>query len=338
MAPATAATPMALIRAIVRAYEKYDRDPVAALQAAQIAPSELHRSDARVTAAQMEAISAHAMRELDDEALGWFSRRLPWGSHGLLCRASIGAPDLGVALRRWCHHLGLLVPDIAMSLQVRDGRAELRLEERRRLGAFREIALLTCLRNVHGFACWLIDSRLPLAAIEFPYPRPPHHAAYALMFPGPVAFAQPMAGFSFDAQYLAQPLRRDEAALRTMLQRPLPLTVRPYRRDRLLAQQVRALLRDEAHVLRTAEALADRLHVSARTLHRQLQAEGETLQGLRDAVRRDEAVALLQRSRRPVQQVAAAVGFRSEKSFARAFRQWTGESPSECRRRSLPAR
>jgi hypothetical protein len=43
----------------------------------------------------MEIMSGAAMQELDDEALGWFSRRLPWGSYGMLCRASITSPDLG---------------------------------------------------------------------------------------------------------------------------------------------------------------------------------------------------------------------------------------------------
>jgi AraC-like DNA-binding protein len=33
-----------------------------------------------------------------------------------------------------------------------------------------------------------------------------------------------------------------------------------------------------------------------------------------------------------VKQVADAVGFRNEKSFTRAFRDWTGHSPAEFRR------
>jgi AraC-like DNA-binding protein len=277
----------------------------------------------------MEQVSAAAMQELDDEALGWFSRRLPWGSYGMLCRASITAPDLGVALQRWCRHHRLLVDDVLLSLAVEGGSATLAIEERVALHGFRELCLVTLLRSVHGFACWAVDSRIPLREVAFPFGAPPHDDAYPWMFPGPIRFSAPRAALVFDAAYLALPLRRDERALRTMLQRALPLTVRPYRRDRLLAQRVRELLRGGAG---TAAALAEALHVSVRTLHRQLHEEGSSLQALKDEVRRDTAVALLARSDRPVKQVAAAAGFRNPKSFARAFRQWTGMSPEQWRR------
>jgi AraC-like DNA-binding protein len=147
-----------------------------------------------------------------------------------------------------------------------------------------------------------------------------------------VRFGAPHTQLRFDAALLAQALRRDEGALRALLQRPLPLTIRPYRRDRLLAQRVRELLAREAATMRSAGALAERLHTSVRTLHRQLKEEGSSLQQLKDAARRDRALALIQRTRQPVKQVAAAVGFRSEKSFARAFRQWTGQTPMQCRK------
>ena len=119
--PGRAATPIAFIRAIVLAYRRYGIDPAGALAKADIDPAMLDDPEARVTAAQMELISGHAMQELDDEALGWFSRRLPWGSYGLLCRASLGSPDLGVALKRWCRHHRLLTDDIGLALALRVG-------------------------------------------------------------------------------------------------------------------------------------------------------------------------------------------------------------------------
>lgn len=327
---ASAQTPMAFIRAMVVAYDQYGVDPGAALRRARIAPRQLAVEQARITAGQMLAFSGAAMRELDDEALGWFRRRLPWGSYGMLCRASLGAPDLGVALRRWCRHHGLLTDDVVLDLRVQGGLAELRIEERGVLDPrLREFCLLTLLRYVHGYACWAVDSRIALREVRFPHAAPPHRDAYALMFPGPVVFGADCAGFSFDADYLALPVRRDEAAMRAMLQRALVLTVLQYRRDRLLVQRVRELL--PAHP--NAQALADALSISVRTLHRQLAHEGTSLQQEKDRVRRDHAVELLLRTRRPLKQVAQAVAFRSEKSFARAFRQWTGEAPGAYRRR-----
>lgn len=326
------ATPMAFARAIALAYRRYDRDPTGVLNQAQIAPDQLRDPDARITALQMQQLSGSAMRELDDEALGWFGRRLPWGSYGMLVRASISAPTLGIALQRWCRHHGLLTDDIALQLRVLDGRATITLTERTDLGALREFCLVSVLRNILGVACWLVDSRIALHGAQFPFSAPPHQSAYAVLFSGTTRFNAPTASVDFDARYLALPLRRDEAALQLMLQNALPLTVLQYRRDRLLVQRVRQALSTHAEHTHNAEALAALLHLSPRTLHRQLKDEGATLQGLKDEVRQHSATEMLLRTARPIKQVAQAAGFQNEKSFIRAFKGWTGSTPAEFRR------
>ncbi|WP_179400732.1 AraC family transcriptional regulator [Burkholderia guangdongensis] len=329
-----AVTPIAFVNAVLLGYRKYGADPSDALRAAQIAPALLSEPDARVTASQFEALCRVAMQQLDDEALGWFSRRLPWGSYGLLSRASLTSPNLGVALKRWCRHHRLLTEDILPTLTIDGDVATLEIEERRRLGALREFCLVTSLRNVHGYACWLVDSRIPLTEVDFPFPRPPHGSVHSLLFPGPVHFARDRARMRFSAQYLTLPPRRDERALRTMLQNALPLIVLQYRRDRLLASRARALMTARPNEQHTAPSLANALNVSVRTLHRQLEEEGTSLQALKDAVRREQALEQLSRTAQPIKQIALSIGFSSEKTFARAFRQWTGESPSEYRQRS----
>lgn len=315
------------------AYERYGADPSEALKQAQITPSMLRKPATRITAAQMETFSRLAMQQLDDEALGWFSRRLPWGSYGLLSRASLTAPTLGVALKRWCRHHALLTDDLVFRLAVQGGVARVQLDERRELGAMREFCLLTSLRNLHGYASWVVDSRIPLLEAAFPFPPPPHADVYPGLFPGPVHFGAARAALAFDARYLALPQRRDERALQLMLQHAVRLIVLPYRRDRLLAQRVRELLRARGAELRTAEAVAEALHLSARTLHRQLHDEGVSLQALKDEARREQAIDQLRRTARPVKQIALAAGYSSEKSFARAFKAWTGLSPTAFRAR-----
>ena len=330
--PSSAVTPMAFARAIAAAYRRHGQSADAALKLAQITPAQLNRADARMTARQMEQLSATAMRELDDEGLGAFRRKLPWGSYGMLARASLTAPDLGTALKRWCRHHGLLTDDVRLELSVAGTHATLTLEELHPLPAsVRELSIAFLLRNVHGLACWYVDSRIPLQEARFPFPSPPHADAYPHMFPGPLQFGAPPAALRFDARYLKLPLRRDEKALAQMLQRALSITVLPYRRDRLLVPQVRQALAAHPDRSHSAEALAELLNVSARTLHRQLKEEGARLQQLKDEVRMERAKDLLYRTRKPVKQVAAEVGFRNEKSFARAFKAWAGVAPGEFR-------
>lgn len=335
--PAAAATPIAFVHAVLRAYGSYRADPSGVLAEARITPAQLEDPDAHITARQMEVLSEGAMKQLDDEALGWFSRRLPWGSLGMLCRASLTSPDLGVALRRWFRHHLLLTDDLELRLEVSSDRvATVALVEHRALGDVREFCLLSYLRYVHGYACWAVDSRISLRAVGFPFPRPAHGAVYPLLFPGPVSFDAPRAFMSFDASYLALPQRRDDAALRTMLKRALPLTVLQYRRDRLVVQQVRTLLGEGLARIHDAGDLARRLHLSTRSLHRHLHEEGASLQALKDDARRERAIELLCRTERRVKQVALEVGFESEKSFARAFKAWTGHTPRAYRRRNPP--
>jgi len=265
-----------------------------------------------------------------------------------------------------------LTDDITLALHTDGAVATLGITENGRESgrsipaALREFCLVSVLRNIHGLACWTIDSRIPLLGAQFAYAAPPHADTYAVLFPGPVAFDAEHTALHFDARYLALPLRRDEAALCQMLQHALPLTVRQYRRDRLLVQRVRQLLGAPASLphpapallqgassaapasqpaapmpaplpMHSAESLAELLHISPRTLHRQLKEEGATLQALKDEVRRARALELLHRSRRPIKQIAAAAGFANEKSFIRAFRAWTGQSPAEFRRRGEQA-
>jgi AraC-like DNA-binding protein len=329
---------MAFARVIAQAMARGGANPADALKPAQITPSRLAQADGRITALQMEVLSGAAMQALDDEALGAFGRKLPWGSYRMLARASLTSPDLGVAIKRWCRHHALIAADVRVSLEQQGDAAVIAIEERANLArngaAAREFCLVHVLRNIHGLACWYVDSRIPLAGAAFPFAKPPHADAYRHMFPGgTIEFDAPRAQIAFDARYLALPLRRDEKALRQMLRRALPLTVLQYRRDRLLVEQVRQVLVSHAERAHSAEQIARALHMSTRTLHRQLKDEGASLQELKDETRRERASDLLFRTERPIKQVAAAVGFRNEKSFIRAFRQWTGTTPADFRAR-----
>jgi AraC-like DNA-binding protein len=187
---------------------------------------------------------------------------------------------------------------------------------------------MSMLRGLHGLACWYIDAHIPLTDMALPFEAPPHSRVYGLLFPGPVRFDAGQASLSFRSEFLDRPVVRDETALRALLQHSLPLVVRPYRPAQLLVQRLRELLTSSPGRMLSAEALASALHVSVRTLYRQLGLEGTTLQALKDEVRHTRAEELLSRTSKPIKQIALVLGFSSEKTFARAFLRWSGVLPS----------
>ncbi len=326
-------TPVAFVQAILRAYEKRGVDPAPALQAAGIRGVDLRDPVGHVAIGPFEELAARAMRELDDEGLGWFSRPLPWGSYGMILRASLTSPTLGVALRRWCRHHNLLTGDIALTPRTLDGHAIISVHETADLGDLRPFCLVSLLRNLHGIACWLTDDRILLTEVQFPFAAPPYAEAFRRMFPGRIGFDAPQAGIVFDAAWLRLPILRDDEALRQMLQNPIHLMARIYRQDRPLSRQVEGLLIRAASTAEPdAGAIAARLGISVRSLQRGLMEEGTSLLELKARTRRLRAAELLRRRELPIKRVAHLAGYRNESSFSRAFRRWTGQSPAEFRR------
>lgn len=70
----------------------------------------------------------------------------------------------------------------------------------------------------------------------------------------------------------------------------------------------------------TVEMVAQHLGVSRATLHRQLLQEDETFSSLLNSIRRESALRLVKESDRPLDDIAAMLGFSSSSAFAHWFR------------------
>lgn len=170
--------------------------------------------------------------------------------------------------------------------------------------------------------------------VSFQHGPPPDIEEHRRIFGAPLAFHAAENGVEFDAAFLDVPLRGADPALGALLDRQAAeLLDRLPRRDDI-AGRVRAhLLRKLPSELPTLEATARALGTSARSLQRALRAEGTTYQAALDEARRDLAVAHLGQAHRTVSEIAFLLGFTEVGAFTRAFRRWTGESPSAYRHR-----
>ena len=75
------------------------------------------------------------------------------------------------------------------------------------------------------------------------------------------------------------------------------------------------------------EAVASRLGMSGRSLHRRLAEERCRFNDLLDEIRREFAKRYLARGTVTASEVAYLVGFQSPTAFFRAFKRWTGQTP-----------
>jgi AraC-like DNA-binding protein len=100
-----------------------------------------------------------------------------------------------------------------------------------------------------------------------------------------------------------------------------------------LVREVRALIAAGAT---EQDAVAERLCVSTATLRRNLSREGQSFRSLRRDVLYDQAQRLLL-SERSIADIADLLGFSDVRSFNRAFRQWSGETPNTYRRQEAQA-
>ena len=81
----------------------------------------------------------------------------------------------------------------------------------------------------------------------------------------------------------------------------------------------------------TQKDVADSLHMSLRTLQRKLSEEKTSYKELLDETRRELANQYLRQACLSVSEVTYLLGFSEPSNFARAFKRWTGRTPSEFR-------
>ncbi len=316
-------------------------DPEALLAASNI---DIADPASRIPVADYAALYNLLNRQLDDEGFGLFAQPMRVGSFEFLCRGCLSAPTLAEALQRASRFLHVVLPDLAVSVRRSHEHAELVISETRKLAEQpddpgRIFAFEWLLRLLHGLACWLAGRGIALDSVIFPYRKPAHFADYALIFTADSRFAPTVPGgngtlvAAFNANLLDLPVRRDEAALNRFLDGAPGKITTLYRRDREMVTRIRDLLRAALPDTLSLDAVAERLYLSPRSVHRRLEEEGSSFRAIKDALRRDMALARLAKTDDAIARIAADLGYADTSAFYRACVEWTGMAPLHYRRK-----
>ena len=94
---------------------------------------------------------------------------------------------------------------------------------------------------------------------------------------------------------------------------------------------LRACVRNLSTSSVQAPVVAKTLNMSVRTLYRRLGEEGVSYQSLLDKLRSSVALEYLKNTQLSVEEIATQCGYQDVSNFRKAFRRWTGRSPSSYR-------
>ena len=309
----------------------WDQDVV--LRRAGLAPDHLRSPGARITQRELARLVITMTRVSGDEFWGLLSRRITPGTFRTLCRLLIRSRDLRFAINDGCRFYHLVVDDFTLRFRDTSGTAQIWITDRHQGVPAAAPVHAVVIFFVYGLMCWVAGRKIPLKAVHHAFPSTPRSPALRPYYEAPLFFDCARTMLEFDSVHLSLPVIQDEQRLaRFLASMPSALLVR-FRNDATFSERVRILIQQGLRKDPSLEDVADSLMITAQTLRRRLAEEGKSFREIKDRVRTEAAETLLVRSVMSLDDIALEVGFSDATAFRRAFRRWTGKTPSGFRPR-----
>lgn len=160
---------------------------------------------------------------------------------------------------------------------------------------------------------------------------PANVEAFSQVFRAPIQFSAPENMLILSKADLTAPLPTANAELARANDRVITDYLARFTHDSTKIRVQAKLLEQLSSGRATQESVAKALAMSPRTLQRNLKQEGTSYKQLLDEMRRELASQYIKESRLSVNEITFMLGFSEPANFSRAFKRWTGTSPSEYR-------
>jgi AraC-like DNA-binding protein len=158
---------------------------------------------------------------------------------------------------------------------------------------------------------------------------------YRRFFRAPIHFDADRSALVFPSRWLDHPVSSSNPMLHRHLEKEAEIL--HAEQPGTLVEQLRGLLRGSLATKKAdAPHVARQLGLHERTLNRRLRQAGTSFRQELQGVRYQVAQELLVNTRLSLSRIAAALNYSDTSAFVRAFRQWSGMSPGDWRRRHGP--
>ena len=305
------------------------------LQSARLNQPLLDNPQSRITSQQFSQLMRSVWEQSDDEFLGLTTQPSKYGVFRLFADGAIQEQNLHRVYKHLCRFYSLVNQSISLSLYISKGQVELRMRQVQpeidRKLLFRDFFLLLW----HRFPGWLIGKSIPLQHVKMRGTEPAHAAEYRFMFPCPITYGHDYDAFVFSEEELVNPVTQRAENLREHFkQAPLNWFTRQEFTP-VYTRRVMDYLAEYREHEASMQDIADSVNVSERTLRRKLTEEGTSFQEIKDKLRKNMAIYYLSQPDIPISTITNKLGFSEPAAFTRAFKQWTGQTPTLYRENTL---
>lgn len=306
--------------------------PEAVLSGSGLEYAQLSDPDVRVSHRQKITLFRNAQRLTRHCDIGLRAgARQRLSDFGVYGYALLSSGTFGDAVMLGMKYLKLAGPVLQKRFRLYEDKAVLEGCDVLSLGPVLPLATEFWLASMLRLATAILAAPFPSQRLRLPYPRPSYAAAYERTFGCPVHFDAEVLEWQFDAAVLRTPCPYANPITAKLCTRFCDSIMQGLPEVTGLPQRIRAVCLNNQGKTFNAEVVARSLGLSVRTMHRRLAEEGLRFHAIADDVRQAVAVSLLKNSTLSVGEIAVRVGFSEAANFRKAFRRWTGISPTMCR-------
>ena len=295
-------------------------------------PARLESTDLRVSQPQASEFVTRAIIESGEPGLGiLLAKELKLPLHGALGTAVMSSRTLGDALELMTRYLTLRVPHLQVRKRENAGLACYQVTCDVDLGPLHGFIMAAMLFGCVSMGAQLTGSVVDGLKILRRGAEPAYFRRFRSQIPVPVEFDATENALVVPAARLALPVRFTDDQLAASSRAQCEEALRQLTEDAGFSCRVRRVIETSHPFPPKLARVAGTLFVSERTLKRRLQEEQASFQQLVDEVRLERAGDLLRNSGLNLSQIADALGYADAANFTRAFKRWTGTSPSQYR-------
>lgn len=324
-------------RVLWRILERNGVDPGLVFRKAGLDPAVLDEPRARYRVENARAAWSEAARRIADPCFGLQAAE-EWRltDFHALGYAFVASRTLHSALRRIIRYNAVV--DLAVDFREELTQAELRLTYQIGRPDLPDIPALEDARwaALLGISRSAFGASLDPLEVALTHPAPRWIGPYFGLFRCPVRFNAPSTRLVFALDQAEMPLPARNRELAEANDAILSGYWTQLTGQDIVTRVRRAILDQLPSGAPSAEDVARDLLMSPRTLQRRLTCQGTTFKWLVESVRRELADQYLADPGRSLGEITFLLGFSETSAFSRAFKRWTGRTPTQFRETVCP--